>query len=106
MTVGTERDVKEVTIAMSAKVNALRVQQLNKLIAEVENNPVLAGAITPSFKARMEAIAAKLSNPDLYEATGAGWNAIAKEIVMLTLTVKTALDRKLAEARQQEGSRQ
>jgi hypothetical protein len=38
--------------------------------------------------------------------TGSGWKAIAKEIVMLTLTVKTALDRKLAEASQQEGNRQ
>jgi hypothetical protein len=102
----TDNALREMTTALSAKVNALRVQQLNKLIAEVENNPVLAGAITPSFKARMEAISAKLSNPDLYEATGSGWKAIAKEIVMLTLTVKTALDRKLAEASQQEGNRQ
>jgi hypothetical protein len=82
----TDNALKEVTTALSAKV--------------------LAGAITPSFKARMEAISAKLSNPDLYEATGSGWNAIAKEIVMLTLTVKAALDRKLVEARHQEGNRQ
>jgi hypothetical protein len=104
MTEKTEA-LKEMTTALSAKMNALRVHRLNRLIAEVENNPVLAGAITPSFKARMEAISAQLSNPDLYETTGSGWKAIAKEIEMLTLTVKKALDRKLAEARQKEGNR-
>jgi hypothetical protein len=106
MTDETDNDLRGMTTALSAKVNALRVQQLNRLIAEVENNPILAGAITPSFKARMEAISVKLSNPDLYEATGSGWKVIAKEIVMLTLAVKAALDRKLAEARQLEGNRQ